>query len=95
MKRFFKYRTVEDLAEEIERLGLSEDIKLSENFEALLHPVKVAGREVKNALVIHPMEGCDGTHDGKPDLLTYRRYERFGSGGAGIIWFEATAATAL
>jgi 2,4-dienoyl-CoA reductase-like NADH-dependent reductase (Old Yellow Enzyme family) len=91
MKRFFKYRTVEDLAEDIERLGLSEDIKLSENFEALLHPVKVAGREVKNALVIHPMEGCDGTHDGKPDLLTYRRYERFGSGGAGIIWFEATA----
>ena len=37
------------------------------------------------------MEGCDGTYDGAPDELTKRRYLRFARGGAGIIWFEATA----
>jgi 2,4-dienoyl-CoA reductase-like NADH-dependent reductase (Old Yellow Enzyme family) len=37
------------------------------------------------------MEGCDGTPDGRPGELTLRRYERFGRGGAKLIWFEATA----
>ena len=37
------------------------------------------------------MEGCDGTFDGAPDELTRRRYLRFAAGGAGLIWFEATA----
>src|SRR4051794_28194577 len=37
------------------------------------------------------MEGCDGTLDGAPDELTYRRYRRFGAGGAKLIWGEATA----
>src|SRR5207244_8572785 len=35
--------------------------------------------------------GCDGTLDGRPDELTYRRYQRFGAGGAKLIWGEATA----
>src|SRR5262245_15353521 len=37
------------------------------------------------------MEGCDGTLDGRPDELTFRRYRRFGAGGAKLIWGEATA----
>src|SRR5262245_30068554 len=37
------------------------------------------------------MEGCDGTPDGRPDELTFRRYRRFGAGGAKLIWGEATA----
>jgi 2,4-dienoyl-CoA reductase-like NADH-dependent reductase (Old Yellow Enzyme family) len=37
------------------------------------------------------MEGCDGTLDGRPDELTFRRYVRFGGGGAKLIWGEATA----
>ena len=37
------------------------------------------------------MEGCDGTADGSPDELTKRRYDRFSKGGAGLIWYEATA----
>src|SRR5262245_35465035 len=37
------------------------------------------------------MEGCDGTLDGRPDELTFRRYHRFGAGGAKLIWGEATA----
>ncbi|MBM4077894.1 MAG: NADH:flavin oxidoreductase, partial [Planctomycetes bacterium] len=33
----------------------------------------------------------DGTFDGVPDELTFRRYVRFGAGGAKLIWGEATA----
>ena len=51
----------------------------------------IYGREIKNRVVLHPMEGCDGTADGRPDELTKRRYRRFAEGGAGLIWFEATA----
>lgn len=42
-------------------------------------------------MVIHPMEGCDGDEKGRPGKLTSRRYKRFAEGGAGLLWFEATA----
>lgn len=66
-------------------LPLSTDIKL------LNTPYSIYDRTLPNRLVIQPMEGCDGTLDGRPDTLTKRRYSRFSSGGASIIWFEATA----
>jgi 2,4-dienoyl-CoA reductase-like NADH-dependent reductase (Old Yellow Enzyme family) len=37
------------------------------------------------------MEGCDGSTDGAPGELTLRRYQRFGAGGAKLIWGEAAA----
>jgi 2,4-dienoyl-CoA reductase-like NADH-dependent reductase (Old Yellow Enzyme family) len=58
---------------------------------ALARPVQVGPVRVGNAMAIHPMEGCDGTADGRPGPLTWRRYERFAQGGAKLIWFEATA----
>ncbi len=57
-------------------------------------PVNIYGREVKNRIVFHPMEGCDGKRNGAIDELTRRRYLRFAKSGAGIIWFEATAVCA-
>lgn len=51
----------------------------------------VGTRTVGNRLAVHPMEGCDGTPEGAPGELTFRRWERFGGGGAKIIWGEATA----
>lgn len=54
----------------------------------------VYGREVKNRVVLHPMEGCDGNADGSISELTRRRYLRFAESSAGIIWFEATAVSA-
>ena len=48
-------------------------------------------KTIPNRLACQAMEGCDGTAAGSPDVLTKRRYERFAKGGAGIIWFEATA----
>jgi len=39
-----------------------------------------------NRFVIQPMEGWDGTTDGRPTELTFRRWRRFGSSGAKLIW---------
>jgi len=41
---------------------------------------------VGNRWCIHPMEGWDGTPDGKPSAHTYRRWKRFGISGAKLIW---------
>src|SRR5262249_12673279 len=56
-------------------------------------PVPVGPFQAGNSLCIQPMEGCDGTPDGRPGELTLRRYRRFGAGGAKLIWVEAAAVT--
>lgn len=42
--------------------------------------------DVGNRFSILPMEGWDGTIDGLPTELTVRRWQRFGSSGAKLIW---------
>lgn len=54
-------------------------------------PVPIGGKTAPNRIAYQAMEGCDGTPGGLPDTLTKRRYLRFAHGGAGVIWFEATA----
>ncbi|MCI0458419.1 MAG: NADH:flavin oxidoreductase, partial [Gemmataceae bacterium] len=89
MARFFKFRTLADLEAESQQLGLG--LRFSEDLSPLFRPVTVGPLRAGNALCIQPMEGCDGTLDGRPDELTVRRYRRFGAGGAKLIWGEATA----
>ena len=89
MARYFKFHSLDDIRRESESLGL--DISFQEDLSPLFQPVQIGTKTVGNALCIQPMEGCDGTLDGKPDELTIRRYQRFGAGGAKIIWGEATA----
>jgi 2,4-dienoyl-CoA reductase-like NADH-dependent reductase (Old Yellow Enzyme family) len=89
LARYFKYRSTDDLEADARRLGL--DLRLSDDLSPLFRPVSVGPLRVGNALCIQPMEGCDGTLDGRPDELTFRRYRRFGAGGAKLIWGEATA----
>lgn len=60
-----------------------------DDVSVLAAPVEGKGFTLKNAIAIQPMEGCDGTTDGAPGELTYRRYKRFADGGAGLIWAEA------
>ena len=91
MARFFKFKSIEDLSAESRRLGL--DLRFSEDLTPLFRPVQVGPLRVGNALCIQPMEGCDGTPDGRPGELTFRRYQRFGAGGAKLICtypYEAT-----
>ncbi|MCI0684911.1 MAG: NADH:flavin oxidoreductase [Gemmataceae bacterium] len=89
MARFFKFHALTDLEDECRRLGLA--LQFSADFAPLFQPVRVGPHVAGNTFCIQPMEGCDGTSDGQPDELTFRRYQRFGAGGAKLIWGEATA----
>lgn len=97
-KHYFTYKALQDLRRDAERLGI--DLPLVEDREevrrVLARPVEIVGEKgriwrIGNSLAIHPMEGCDGEPDGRPGELTFRRYRRFGAGGAKLIWFEACA----
>jgi NADPH2 dehydrogenase len=52
----------------------------------LAQPLEVKGRKIGNRFCIHPMEGWDGTLDGKPSEATLRRWHNFGLSGAKLIW---------
>lgn len=90
MAHFFKYKSPADVVANAAQLGIH-NIAMSDDLTAMFTPLDIAGRTVGNRWAIQPMEGCDGTLDGAPDELTYRRYHRFGAGGAKLIWGEATA----
>jgi 2,4-dienoyl-CoA reductase-like NADH-dependent reductase (Old Yellow Enzyme family) len=89
LTRYFKFKTLGDLETESRRLGI--DLRFSSDFSPLFRPVAVGPLRAGNALCVQPMEGCDGTLDGRPGDLTLRRYRRFGAGGAQLIWGEAAA----
>ncbi len=63
----------------------------SEDVSILGESVRIGNVTVPNRLVCQAMEGCDGNADGTPAELTERKYLRLARGGAGLIWYEATA----
>lgn len=74
-----------------EKNDIPEFIPYSDDISILSSPCNIGKHIAPNRICYQPMEGCDGTGDGAPAELTCRRYDRFARGGAGIIWFEATA----
>ena len=52
----------------------------------LAQPLEHGGVRVGNRFCILPMEGWDGTSDGKPTDLTRRRWKNFGISGAKLMW---------
>jgi len=52
----------------------------------LAQPLGFNGVKIGNRFAIHPMEGWDGTSDGRPTELTVRRWRNFGRSGAKLIW---------
>jgi len=89
MARYFKFKSPDKLVAEAAALG--HELTLASDLAPLFRPVAIGHLTGGNRLVVQPMEGCDGTLDGRPDELTFRRYRRFGAGGAKVIWGEATA----
>ena len=85
----FGFQRLEDLESEVRARKL--EIPFDRDLSVLGRPIRIGARQVPNALVIHPMEGRDADSDGRPGPLTFRRYENYGRGGAGLIWFEGTA----
>lgn len=53
---------------------------------ALAQSIDVHGRTLSNRFACHPMEGWDGTPDGRATDLTLRRWTNFGRSGASLVW---------
>ncbi len=66
------YTTVQEFATQNEELQTA--LPFSEDTSILKAPFTVAGKVIPNRLACQAMEGCDGTCDGRPDVLTKRRY---------------------
>ncbi|HHV59275.1 MAG TPA: flavin oxidoreductase/NADH oxidase [Clostridiaceae bacterium] len=87
--REFNYTSLDEVISDAQNMNINLDF--SRDLSILGKKHNISGYIVPNSLVFHPMEGCDGNFDGSPAELTFRRYERFAKGGAGLLWFEATA----
>jgi 2,4-dienoyl-CoA reductase-like NADH-dependent reductase (Old Yellow Enzyme family) len=82
-------KSVDEFLAAVERLNLHipcDRQVLSGDISPLAQPITVDGLTIGNRFAVQPMEGWDGTPDGKPSDLTFRRWRRFGSSGAKMIW---------
>lgn len=59
----FAYGSLEELRQDLERQGLS--LPLSEDLSVLASPLEIYHKVIPNRLCVLPMEGCDGTEDGR------------------------------
>jgi NADPH2 dehydrogenase len=57
-------------------------------------PIVRGGIKIGNRIAVQPMEGWDGASDGSPSESTFRRWRRFGSSGAKLIWGGEAVAVA-
>lgn len=65
------------------------DFPVSEDMSILTEPIQLGDKIIPNRMCIQPLEGFDGTPDGCPSDLIFRRYRRYAEGGAGLIWYES------
>ena len=91
VRRIAAIKTADDLQKTLERLGLTSELAFDEAVEhgpdaPLARPYEWRGGTVGNRFAILPMEGWDGTEDGRPSELTFRRWGHFGISGAKLIW---------
>lgn len=87
--RVAKLKTAQLFADHIDSLPIS--LPFDDNLEPgpatpLAQPLNIYSKTIGNRFCILPMEGWDGTTDGNPTELTFRRWRRFGSSGAKLIW---------
>ena len=91
--RVASFRSAWALAQRLEDLGWRmpcHDSILPSPASPLAHPFDlpmVGGlRRVGNRFVVQPMEGWDAEPEGSPSELTRRRWLRFGTSGAKLLW---------
>lgn len=85
----FNFKSLDEVRAKAQELGAA--IDFSEDLTPLFQPRKVGHLVAPNSMAVLPMEGCDSLPDGAPSELVERRYLRFASGGAGLLWWEACA----
>jgi 2,4-dienoyl-CoA reductase-like NADH-dependent reductase (Old Yellow Enzyme family) len=87
--RIASFKSVQALKAHLATLSIRvdcDDEVLPRERNPLAQPISVYGRTVGNRFACHPMEGWDGTLDGKPTELVIRRWRNFGLSGAKLIW---------
>ncbi len=88
--RIASFKSPGDLREYLQQTGipLELDDAVVVGAEApLAQPYRLPnGLVVGNRFCVLPMEGWDGTPDGCPSELTFRRWQHFGASGAKLIW---------
>ena len=89
----FNLKSIADLESELKHLELH--LPVDRNLSVLSDTVECRGWTLPNRFVVQPMEGFDADPStSAPSDLTFRRYERFARGGAGLIWFESVVVEA-
>ncbi len=89
-QRIASLKTAEQFLDYVEQLGINlpfdEELR-SGTDSPLARPFRLAnGLTIGNRCAVLPMEGWDGTKDGRPTEDTIRRWRRFGQSGAKLIW---------
>ena len=87
--RIASLKTLADFQNRLDEVGAN--IPIDETVDAgddspLGSPLAVGNLNIGNRFCILPMEGWDGTRDGKPTALTRRRWKNFGLSGAKLMW---------
>jgi NADPH2 dehydrogenase len=88
-RRIASLKNPRDFANYAAQLGLdlNLDFELSGGDSSpLQQSYKLGEISIGNRFCILPMEGWDGTDDGRPTDLTIRRWRKFGESGAKLIW---------
>jgi 2,4-dienoyl-CoA reductase-like NADH-dependent reductase (Old Yellow Enzyme family) len=87
--RIAALKTADQFLDRVSQLGISLpfDRQIDASAAApLAQPYTSDGVTIGNRFSILPMEGWDGTLEGRPTDLTRRRWQRFGASGAKLIW---------
>ncbi len=82
-------KTAADFRARLAALGIDvpfDEVMASGPDAPLARPYRRAAGKIGNRFAILPMEGWDGTADGRPSDLTRRRWRNFGLSGAKLIW---------
>lgn len=87
--RRFSFKSESEILEEASKIGV--ELPYSEDISPLFQSQSIASSPVANRLAVQPMEGYDSGEDGSPGESVFRRYQRYGRGGSGLIWFEAAS----
>jgi 2,4-dienoyl-CoA reductase-like NADH-dependent reductase (Old Yellow Enzyme family) len=85
--KFGLMNSAADFSREMNADGLT--FPVAEDMSVLNQPIKLGNKIIPNRICIQPLEGFDGTKEGCPSDLIFRRYARYAKGGAGLLWYES------
>jgi NADPH2 dehydrogenase len=89
-RRIASFKTASDFRAYLKQSGIPlefDDGLITGTDAPLAQPYRLTnGFVIGNRFCVLPMEGWDGTLEGSPSELTFRRWQHFGASGAKLIW---------